>query len=73
MLKQLEGHVGAVNVLAISIDGRTIVSGSEDKTVRVWSEETGQVLMNDVVLCKELRHQPTAKQLSCLVPSRGMV
>ena len=30
----LEGHTDDVNTVAISPDGKTIVSGSDDKTVR---------------------------------------
>jgi WD40 repeat protein len=32
----LAGHQGQVNVVVVSADGQTIVSGSDDKTVRVW-------------------------------------
>ena len=43
VLKVLEGHAGSVMAVAISTDGAKIVSGSMDKTVRVWSMETGEV------------------------------
>ena len=43
VLKVLKGHTGRVRGVAISIDGSKIVSGSDDKTVRVWSMETGEV------------------------------
>ncbi|KAG2106691.1 uncharacterized protein F5147DRAFT_222258 [Suillus discolor] len=33
------GHVGSVLSVAISPDGKRIVSGSEDKTIRVWDVE----------------------------------
>ena len=43
VLKVLEGHTGYVESVAISTDDSKIVSGSWDKTVRVWSAETGEV------------------------------
>ena len=43
VLKVLGGHTESVFDVAISSDGGKIVSGSRDKTVRVWSMETGQV------------------------------
>jgi WD40 repeat protein len=38
----LHGHKGVVHCLAISPDGRWIVSGSGDQTVRIWDAITGQ-------------------------------
>ncbi len=43
VLKVLEGHTDAVYAVAVSADGSKIVSGSWDKTVRIWSAESGQV------------------------------
>ncbi len=43
MLKILDGHTDSVWAVVTSIDGSKIVSGSVDKTVRVWSMKTGQV------------------------------
>ena len=40
----LEGHTSAVNALAMSVDQRTLVSGSDDKTVRIWDLVAGQEL-----------------------------
>ncbi|KAF9061091.1 WD40-repeat-containing domain protein [Rhodocollybia butyracea] len=39
-LRQLEGHTEAVRALGFSQDGKWIVSGSDDTTVRVWDLET---------------------------------
>ena len=37
----LKGHGGFVNAVAISPDGKTIASGSVDKTARLWDHVTG--------------------------------
>src|SRR5262249_9425097 len=37
-----EGHTHYVNAVAFSPDGRRLVSGSEDTTLRVWDVETGK-------------------------------
>ena len=44
VLQVLEGHTADVKAIAISVDGGKIVSGGKDKTVRVWSAESGQVV-----------------------------
>jgi WD40 repeat protein len=38
----LTGHSAAVYSLVISPDGQTLVSGSEDTTIKVWNLETGE-------------------------------
>ena len=45
----LVGHTDAVNSVAFSADGTRIVSGSADRTARVWDAGTGALLL-------ELRH-----------------
>ncbi len=40
----LTGHSGPVWSVAISSDGQTIVSGSADKTIKLWNLYTGQLI-----------------------------
>ena len=37
-----QGHSDVVRSVAYSPDGRQLLSGSDDKTVRVWDVATGQ-------------------------------
>ena len=38
-LKTLMGHSKYVNSVAFSPDGKKIISGSGDKTIKIWGEE----------------------------------
>lgn len=38
---KLIGHEGCVNSISYSKDGKYIVSGSYDKSVRIWDTVTG--------------------------------
>ena len=48
----LTGHSGEVNSVAYSPDGKHIVSGSDDNTVRVWDSQTGKEV--SVLVCDRL-------------------
>ena len=41
-VQKLTGHQHLVTSVAVTPDGRYIVSGSDDKTVRVWERDTGK-------------------------------
>jgi WD40 repeat protein len=43
-LHTLMGHSHIVGSLAISADGKLLVSGSWDQTIKIWQLETGQIL-----------------------------
>jgi WD40 repeat protein len=43
MVRKFEGHTKAVNCIAVSKDGNTLVSGSEDQTIIIWDIGTGKL------------------------------
>jgi WD40 repeat protein len=43
-VRRLEGHTDQLTSMALSPDGKLLVTGSDDKTVRVWEFESGKEL-----------------------------
>jgi WD40 repeat protein len=46
LLRILEGHDGSVGAVALTPGGRHVISGSTDRTLRVWDLQRGEVLRN---------------------------
>ncbi len=60
----LKGHAGKVMCLAVSADGKRLVSGSEDKLVKVWEVQSGDSTLSlsghtDAVLAVAINDEGT--------------
>lgn len=62
--KGLKGHTGPVTCLTVSIDGMHLISGSEDKSVRVWELQSSQCVRIISAPCKG----PVSGVIACLRP-----
>ncbi len=45
LLRALEGHTGTIRSLAFTPDSQRLISGGDDQTLKVWTVDTGQQLM----------------------------
>ncbi|MBK9284284.1 MAG: WD40 repeat domain-containing protein [Sphingobacteriaceae bacterium] len=45
----LQGHSGGINSIALSPDGKTLVSGSKDETIRFWDLEKKESIKSIVI------------------------
>ena len=45
-MKKLKGHFSSVYTVAYSPDGKCLVSGSSDGTIKIWTEES-EVFIKD--------------------------
>ncbi|KYC40721.1 hypothetical protein WA1_24075 [Scytonema hofmannii PCC 7110] len=43
LIRTLTGHSSGVNALALTPDGKRVISASDDKTLKVWNLETGSL------------------------------
>ncbi|RUT09879.1 hypothetical protein DSM106972_003740 [Dulcicalothrix desertica PCC 7102] len=46
LVRTLNGHSGSVNAITVTADGKRLISGSSDNTLKVWNLETGEVIFN---------------------------
>jgi len=65
--KPLEGHTDVVLSVAYSSDGRHIISGSRDSTIRIWDAKTGtavgQSLKGHTMGVKTVTYSPNGRHI----------
>jgi WD40 repeat protein len=69
VLRTLAGHTDGVRGVAFSPDGRTLATGSEDRSVRLWNPATG----HELAVLREKQHvtglafAPDGKELAVML------
>jgi WD40 repeat protein len=72
LVRAIRGHAGLIACMCWSPDGLRLATGSGDRTVRVWSAETGhQVLRLDDVDSQQLAWSPDGTVLAALCTKSG--
>ena len=47
----MDGHSESVNSVSYSPDGKFIVSGSHDESIRIWSSSSGEMIQKVLDCC----------------------
>jgi WD40 repeat protein len=64
----LKGHTRCINIIAVTPDGRQVVSGSSNKIVKVWDLESGRLihsLKGHMWSVKAVAMTPDGRQVVC--------
>jgi WD40 repeat protein len=59
--RRFEGHNGRVQGMAVSPDGRRVLTGGDDRTMKLWDAQTGKVIQSfaghtDSITCVAFSH-----------------
>jgi WD40 repeat protein len=69
-------HTGSVQCATFSTDGKQIVSGCNDRTIRVWDAQKdspvlGPLKMHTGAVCC-VAFSPNGRQIACYIPEFGL-